>query len=108
MMQPKCSDMLDTLNGNQPQAVPLWELSFDLWDAFSGKHMVLGEEMAALHVTAQQKALYNNAEIIAEVAQQLGFSAVTTPNGYWHVSPGNLAYYVLPGETRYEQVRGAA
>lgn len=78
--------------------VPIWELEFHAWDAASGQHMVLGEEMAKLTAAEQDKALHANAEIIFSVARELSFAAVTPPGGYWYVAPGELAYNVLPGD----------
>lgn len=33
------------------------------------------------------------------------FDAVTVPGGIWHSAPGQMAFYVLPTEARFEQVR---
>jgi hypothetical protein len=44
-----------------------------------------------------------NAEIITATAAEMRYAAVSTPNGYWHQSPGKLAYYCLPGDYRFEQ-----
>jgi len=86
-------------------AVPLWELEFHLWDEFSGGHVVLGREFEQLSQVERETALRTNAEIILSVSAELGYAAVDTPGGYWEVAPGQLAYYVLPGETRWEQIR---
>jgi hypothetical protein len=37
--------------------------------------------------------LHENADIIASVSRALGFAAVTMPNGFWEVAPGEPAYY---------------
>lgn len=84
--------------------VPIWELEFHAWDAMSGQHMVLGEEMAKLPPVEQEKALHRNAEIMLATSRDLCFSALTVPGGYWHVGPGELAYYILPGDLRFRQL----
>jgi len=84
--------------------VPRWELEFQLWDVFSGRHLLLGREFERLSAIEQERAMYANAEIILAVAPALGFSAVTGPNNYWEHAPGELAYYVMPGETRFRQM----
>jgi uroporphyrinogen decarboxylase len=82
----------------QGQPVPIWELEFHAWDAASGRHVVLGEEMERLTPAEQEKALHENAEIMVEVARDLNFSAITPPGSYWYVAPGELAFHVLPGD----------
>ena len=47
--------------------------------------------------------MYDNAEIMLAVSAQMGYAALTVPNVYWSHAPGHLAYYCLPGETRYRQ-----
>ncbi len=102
----KKDDMIAALEHRQPEgAVPLWELEFQLWDQWSGQHMVLGREFEALTAAEQERALHSNAETIIEVCQEIGFAGVDAPNNYWEVAPGHLAYYVLPGEARWEQIR---
>ena len=99
-------DMKAALEGRQPAgAVPLWELEFHLWDQFSGRHVILGPEFEQLSAAEQEKALHTNAEIMLSVSAELGFTALKTPGGYWHVGPGQLAYFVLPGQTYWEQLR---
>lgn len=80
------------------RAVPIWELEFHAWDTASGKHVILGKEMERLTPAEQEKAMHANAEILLEVARDLHFAAVTVPGGYWYVGPGDLAFYVLPGD----------
>lgn len=85
-------------------AVPIWELEFHAWDAASGRHVVLGEEMAKLTPGEQEAAMQRNAEIMLATCRELHFAALTAPGGYWYVGPGELAYYVLPGELRFRQL----
>jgi len=101
----KRQDMIDALTGQQPaRAVPIWELEFHLWDQASGRHVVLGEEFAALSSAEQERALHSNAEIMLSVSEDLCFAALTVPSGYWEVAPGTPAFYWLPGEARFRQV----
>ena len=44
-----------------------------------------------------------NAEIMIDVCRQLNHAALTVPTGYWNAAPGQLAYYIMPDETRFEQ-----
>jgi uroporphyrinogen decarboxylase len=102
----KRDDMKAALEGREPTgAVPLWELEFHLWDEWSGEHLVLGREFGALTPAERERALHRNAEIIVQASEEIGYAAVDCPSGYWEVAPGQLAYYVLPGEWRWEQMR---
>lgn len=96
---------ITALHGQQPDVVPLWELEFHLFDAYSGRPLVLGHAFAALTADEQERALWQNAETMALVARRLGFSALTSPGGYWEIAPGEPAYYWLPGEASWEQLR---
>ena len=97
-------DMAAALQRRQPASkVPIWELSFHAWDAVSGKHMVLGKEFEALTAAGQEKALHANSEIMIEVALEMHWSGITMPNHFWFQAPGDLAYYCLPEEARFEQ-----
>ncbi len=84
-------------------AVPIWEIEFHAWDAASGRHVVLGEEMEKLTPLEQERAMQSNAEIIVSVSRDLHFSAVTSPGAYWYAAPGELAYFVLPADLRFRQ-----
>jgi hypothetical protein len=57
--------------------VPIWELEFRCWDATSGRHVVLGREFEKLTAAGQERALHENAEIIASVARDLNFASPT-------------------------------
>ena len=87
-----------------PVAVPIWELSFHLWNGFSRKRVVVGVEFAALTPAEQERALHVNAEVMAAVSEELCFAAVTTPGNYWEVAPGMPSYYWLPEDARWRQV----
>ncbi len=97
--------MIAALRRQRPEcAVPLWELEFHLWGRFSGRHVVLGEEFAALSAAKQECALEENADIILSVCRQLGFAAISAPTPPWEQSPGVPAYYILPDEAPFRQV----
>jgi uroporphyrinogen decarboxylase len=98
-------DMIAALERKQPEGVPLWELEFQAWDAASGRHVILGHEFEALSPSGQERAMHANAEILLSVSGELGFAALTSPNAYWHQAPGQLAYYCMPGEARFRQLR---
>jgi uroporphyrinogen decarboxylase len=104
-MMSHADDMRAALACRPSARVPVWELEFQCWDAASGRHVVLGREFERLTRADQDRALRTNAEIIAAVARALGFAAVTMPNGFWEVAPGEPAYYWLPEAARWEQAR---
>jgi uroporphyrinogen decarboxylase len=98
--------MRAALQRRKPEgAAPVWELEFQAWDAASGRHVVLGHEFEALSSPEQEKALRANAEILVATSVEMGYAALSTPNSYWEQSPGVLAYYVLPGESRFRQIQ---
>ena len=99
------TDMIAALERQPPHgAVPLWELEFQLWDAFSGGHLVLGAEFAELSAASQQRVVGRNAELILAVCRDLEFAAVSSPTPPWEQAPGDPAYYILPEEARFQQV----
>lgn len=100
------SDLIDVLEGRIPTGnVPSWELVFHLWSKASGKKFIEGREFEALSSAEKNKALNLNAEIIAEVSEKYNFDAVTIPGGFWEVAPGEPAYYWLPDEYIFEQIK---
>jgi len=82
------------------EAVPYWELHFHCWDQASRRHFVVGTEYAQLTPAEQERAIALDAEIMASVAKEYGFSAVTIPDGYWEIGPGEPTYYWMPQEGR--------
>lgn len=94
-----------TLACREPAETPIWEIEFHLWDQFAGRRLMVGHEFTRLTPAQQERALHVNAEIMAAVATELGFAAVTAPGGYWEHSPGQPAYFWLPDSARDEQVR---
>jgi uroporphyrinogen decarboxylase len=91
-MMGKKEDMKAALECRQPsQAVPIWEIEFHAWDQASSRHIILGEEFAALSPADQERALYANA-------------ALSIPTAYWEIAPEVPAYYWLPGEARFRQI----
>ncbi len=104
-MTQKRADFVAALECRRPEvAVPFWEIEFHAWDALSRRHVILGQEFEDLSPAQQERALESNAEIFLAVSEQLGYSAMTVPGNYWHQAPGQLAYFVLPGEWRYRQI----
>jgi uroporphyrinogen decarboxylase len=78
-------------------------VEFQVWDAASGRHLVLGREFEKLTAQEQEKTLHVNAQIMLSVAEEMHWSAMTVPGNYWESSPGQLAYYCLPKEARLNQ-----
>ena len=99
------SDFLNALEGRPHKNIPLWELEFHLWDQFSRERFFCGMDFFHLSKKEQEKALFRNADIMAEVTDKLGFSAVTIPGSYWELAPGHPSFYWLPGDYRVEQAR---
>jgi uroporphyrinogen decarboxylase len=97
-------DFLDALACRPVATVPRWELEFHAFDAAAGRRLVLGHEYAGLTAGERDRALRENAEIILSVGEDLGFSAVTGPAFFWEQAPGDLAYYVLPGDAPFRQI----
>lgn len=85
--------------------IPVWELEFHCWDNISGRHVCLGKEFEKLSIYEREKTLYNNAEILVSVSNQLNFSALTVPGEYWEVAPNTPAYYWLPEEAYFDQAK---
>ena len=104
MTRTRRDDILTAWRGGEPAAVPLWELEFHLYNRYSRTPIVLGHEFAALSDTAKEATLARNAEVIVDVADRLGFSAVTSPNNYWEIAPGHAAYYWVPNEWMIRQL----
>ncbi len=84
--------------------VPIWELEFHIWEQVAGRPLLLGRTFEALDAAAQEQALHTNAALLAEVAAELDFAAVTVPGNYWEQAPGVPAYYWLPPEARWRQI----
>jgi uroporphyrinogen decarboxylase len=74
--------------------VPLWELHFHLWSRFSRDTFISGREYLRLGEAERDRALRNDAGIIVDVADRLGFSGVTIPDAPWDCP------YTLPPEDR--------
>ena len=53
----------------------------------------------------RRRAIQANADIIAGVTRELGFSMVTVPGAYWEIAPGEPAYYWVPEDVRIAQVQ---
>lgn len=79
--------------------VPLWEIHFHLWNKFSDSTFISGQDYMRLSAAEQDYALRNDARIMAEIADTLGFSAVTIPDAPWDCP------YTLPPEDRLRLAR---
>lgn len=98
----KSSDMRTVLaRSGTPEAVPIWELEFHIWDKFAETPVLFGGEFAELSPSGQERMIRTNAEAILSVARRLHFSAVTIPGGYWEVAKDQPAYYWLPDSARF-------
>jgi len=93
----KRNDLLAAMDcRTPPTAVPIWELEFHAWNAVSGRHLIVGREFEALTAAEGERALHANAEILLAACEQLHHAALTVPNGYWEIAPGQPAYLWLP------------
>ncbi len=93
-------NFLRVLNRQAPIGeVPLWELHFHLWNKLCGGGFVSGGVFMKLSAPEQDRALKRDAEIIAQWGQELGFSAVSIPDGPWD------CIYTLPHEARLQLIR---
>lgn len=101
----KIQELREAMACRQTTGVPVWEIEFHLWDPFAGRQMKLGHEFARLSSTEQEHALNENAEIMYEVADELGFSAITAPGRYWEYAPGQPAYFWLPDDACNRQIQ---
>ena len=86
-------------------SVPIWELEFHLWEAFSNKKLWIGSEFIKLSNKEKETALHTNAEIIVEVSDMLHFAAVSLPADYWELVPGHPSYYWLPDDYILKQAK---
>ena len=75
---------------------PVWEIEFHLFDAISSGKLIVSEEYTKLSPSEQEKALYNNAEVMVNAAKTLGLSALSNLGPYWEIAPGKPAIIWLP------------
>jgi len=95
-MKPK-ERMLAALHFQEPEdRVPFWELEFQLYEELVGESLVVGEDYAALSPLEKAKATNRNAELMIEVVERTGQSALFGIGGYWEVGPGEPALLWLP------------
>ena len=88
-------DLIAAFECRQPKgAVPIWELHFHCWQKLSGRRFISGPDFAPLSAQEQDRALRQDAEIIASVAHQLSFAGVTIPDAPWDCP------YTLPQMSR--------
>jgi uroporphyrinogen decarboxylase len=86
-------------HGAPVDCVPLWELHFHLWNKFSDGTFVSGSEYMKLGAGERERVLKNDARIIIEVADAIGFSGITIPDAPWDCE------YILPPEDRLKLAR---
>ena len=99
------NSFLSSLQTKAKCNIPFWELEFHLWNKFGYGDLVLGEEILNKSKIDQFYSLKKNAEIIFNVAEEIGFSAVTIPGNYWELAPGKPSYFWLPDELIFEQAK---
>lgn len=100
----KKENLKAALEGRKPERVPIWELVFELWDAFSGRTMTLGFDVEKLTSAQREKAFIRNAEIMVSVSQELGFAGVSTIGNLWMRGKDDWSYLGLPGDLIWEQL----
>lgn len=98
MNRKQCMSAALTCRAPQGQ-VPLWELHFHLWTAFSGEEFISGPAFMKLSPAERQRALERDADIIVRVADDLCMAAVSIPDAPWD------CIYTLPQESREELIR---
>lgn len=91
--------MAAVLSGKRPGNIPLWELKFHLWGRLSGKHFTYKQEYKTLSSAERERALHQNAGILAEETKAFHHSAVTVPSPPWQTA------YELPMEDRPRFIR---
>ena len=79
--------------------VPLCELHFHLWSKFSGRQFISGPDYMRLGSGEKERALREDAGIIIEVSDVIGFSGITIPDAPWDCP------YTLPYEDRLKLAR---
>jgi len=87
-------DFVDVMEKRIPSHVPLWELHFHLWEALSGGAFVSGKRFLALTEAERERAIREDARVLREWGERLGFSAVSIPDGPWD------CVYTLPEQWR--------
>ena len=74
--------------------VPLCELHFHLWSKFSSRQFISGPDYLKLGSGERERVLREDARIIIEVSDAIGFSGVTIPDAPWDCP------YTLPYDDR--------
>lgn len=87
-MTPK-ERMLTALSLQEPDDFcPVWEIEFHLFNKVSSRQLIVSEEYTQLTAKEKERALHANAEIMVEVAKELGLSALSNIGPYWERAPG--------------------
>lgn len=95
------------LHFRQPEdVVGFMEIEFHIYEEYVGKKLTTGYEFGNLSSAAKEKALYNNAEIMIEVAEKAGHDAIRSIANYWEIAPGVPAFVWLPDEqSQLDQIK---
>lgn len=95
-MTPK-ERMVSALSLQQPDDFcPVWEIEFHLFNKVASRPLKVSNEYVKLTPAERERALLENAEIMVEVASELGLSALINIGPYWEVAPGVPAAMWLP------------
>jgi hypothetical protein len=78
--------------------VPVWEIEFHLFNAFSREKLVISQDYIRLTEAGRDRALRRNAEIMVDVAKRIGLCALSNIGPYWEVAPGEPAPMWYPPE----------
>lgn len=98
------SEMIQALHHEKARHfIPIWELEFHIWQKFSKRPYHVGESFVKLTSAEKEAAVRTNAEIMAEVSEELHFSGLTIPSSYWEVAQGTPCHYWLPDCYRLKQ-----
>lgn len=91
--------MIKALNLEEPDDYcPVWEIEFHLFNNFSRRKMIYSQDFEKLSAVEKDKVLQMNAEIMVEVALEVGLSALSNIGPYWEIAPGTPAIMWLPPE----------
>lgn len=77
---------------SQDDLAPIWELEFHLYKEMFQHEPIMGLEFDALSSKEKEYALNYDAELLVDVAEQLGYCAIRVIGGYWEVAKGVPAY----------------
>lgn len=82
----------------QDDEIPAWELEFHLFREMFGKEPIMAFEFDKLSEAEKERAICYDAELLIEVAETLGHSAIRCIPGYWEQGPNDPAYLWIRDE----------